>query len=686
MPSSWLLRIFWLCFLVGPAHSQPPAQTFFPASIPLSVCSPFMSVWHPSTNSSNPLSEAWPTVWGQKSIIGWAGIIRVDGQAYEWMGNDYTPPSTANITSVQITPTRSIFVIQAGPMKVTATFLSPIEPSDWVLQSLPFSYVSVEASSLDGQVHDVQVYSDISAEWLSGDRENSVVTWSQHASSGSTYHQLQLQSPEQDVEIDHQAQDGIGYYAMAARSGMTWQIDAAIPTRKQFHDHGTLTRTNNRAFTTIAPLFTVFAIAVDLGQIQSTSAPITWAVGYVRNSSISYTGPDGSAQQLSPYFATKYGENIEQTIDDITAGFSKAQERALALDQAIMADASKVSAHYVDLVSLAARQTMASLDITVSTGSDGKPNASDVRIFMKDIGSSLDPSDHERVSPVERIFAALPALVYLNASLLGPMLSPLLDAQDSLTGLPYAAQDLGIAYPNATGTRGAHTQGIEQSGNMLIMVYAHARFTGDGSLIYRHYNLLKRWADYLVSASLFPSSQSTADNESNANMTNLAIKGIIGVKAMAEMSQAMGEQADAQQYGSNATTLVGQWQSLAQSSDGQHLLGSYGDQQSWSLMYNLYADRLLGTNIVDQNLMKLQTAFYRELLGSAPMFGLTLDNTVGMTHAAWLLFTAATVVDDQVRDSLIDQVWSRASFNSTRGAFPDQYDAHTGEILGGDAR
>ena len=37
------------------------------------------------------------------------------------------------------------------------------KPSDWVLQSLPFSFVSVEASSLDGQPHDVQVYSDISA-------------------------------------------------------------------------------------------------------------------------------------------------------------------------------------------------------------------------------------------------------------------------------------------------------------------------------------------------------------------------------------------------------------------------------------------------------------------------------------------------------------------------------------------
>ncbi|KAI0367422.1 DUF1793-domain-containing protein [Pilatotrama ljubarskyi] len=683
-----LRYITCFCFWTASARSQPPVQTFFPASIPLSIRSPFMSVWLPNTNGSEPLSQVWPYFWGQQSVMGWSGSIRVDGQTYEWMGSAYTPPFAANITSVQITPTRSIFMMQAGPMDLTVTFLSPIEPSDWILQSLPFSYVSVEARSLDGESHDVQMYSGITAEWLSGDRVHSVVTWSQHTSSASTYHQVRLQSPEQDVEINHQAQDGIAYYAMAARPGITWQIDSASTTREQFHDHGFLSRTDNRAFATIGPKFTGFAIAVDLGQIQITTAPVTWAVGYVRNPSISYTGPDGVVQQLSPYFVTKYQDSIQQAVDDFTSGFTRIQQSAVALDQAIMADASKVSAHYVDLVSLAARQTMGAFDITVSTGSDGKPNASDVRIFMKDIGSSPTPSDHERVNPVERMYAALPALVYLNASLLGPMLSPLLDAQENLTHLPYAAQDLGTAYPNATSTHGAHTQGIEQSSNMLIMLYAHARFSGDGSLIGRHYKLLKRWADYLVSASLTPSQQSTTDNESNANTTNLAIKGIIGVKAMAEMSRAAGEDIDAQRYDNNAAALIGEWQSLALSSDGQHLLGMCGNQQSWSLMYNLYADRLLGTNIVDPALLKLQTAFYRNLLTSvdvAPAFGLPLDNTVGATSAAWLLFTAATVVDNAVRDSLIEHVWNRASSNLTSGAFPDQYEVGTGEILGGEA-
>lgn len=62
-----------------------------------------------------------------QNILGWAGKIRVDGLTYNWMGGDVGPPNSGNVTNVQITPTRSIFTMQAGPMNVTVTYLSPIE-------------------------------------------------------------------------------------------------------------------------------------------------------------------------------------------------------------------------------------------------------------------------------------------------------------------------------------------------------------------------------------------------------------------------------------------------------------------------------------------------------------------------------------------------------------------------------
>ncbi len=53
----------------------------------------------------------------------------MDEVTYSWMGNDAFWNNTADIVDIQITPTRSIFVMQAGPMNVTVTYLSPIEVS-----------------------------------------------------------------------------------------------------------------------------------------------------------------------------------------------------------------------------------------------------------------------------------------------------------------------------------------------------------------------------------------------------------------------------------------------------------------------------------------------------------------------------------------------------------------------------
>ena len=52
-------------------------------------------------------------------------------------------------------------------MKIT--FLSTVTPNELLRSSLPYSYMDVEVSSMDGNSHDVQIYTDISAEWVSGD-------------------------------------------------------------------------------------------------------------------------------------------------------------------------------------------------------------------------------------------------------------------------------------------------------------------------------------------------------------------------------------------------------------------------------------------------------------------------------------------------------------------------------------
>ena len=97
-------------------------------------------------------------------ILGWTGLIKVDGNTFVWMGKPDGYNDFANQTSYEYTSTKSIFTITAGDtVQLKVTFLSPITPNDFKRQSLIFSYMDVEVSSLDGSQHDVQIYTDISA-------------------------------------------------------------------------------------------------------------------------------------------------------------------------------------------------------------------------------------------------------------------------------------------------------------------------------------------------------------------------------------------------------------------------------------------------------------------------------------------------------------------------------------------
>ena len=75
-------------------------------------------------------------------------------------------------------------------------------------------------------------------------------------------------------------------------------------------------------------------------------------------------------------------------IDAFTGDYASALARSIALDTQLKNAAGSISSSYSDLVSLSTRQVFGSLDITVSQDSQGKPDPSDVMVFMKDIGAS----------------------------------------------------------------------------------------------------------------------------------------------------------------------------------------------------------------------------------------------------------------------------------------------------------
>ena len=117
----------------------------------------------------------------------------------------------------------------SGGVDLTATFLSPIEvrtppttdvqpgcdltkaqPTDLVNQSIPFSYLSVEVVSNDGKPHKVQLYTDISGEWLA--QSDQAFTWETVAGS-TVNHRFWLQNQTQATEVNGRLRDGYVMYS-----------------------------------------------------------------------------------------------------------------------------------------------------------------------------------------------------------------------------------------------------------------------------------------------------------------------------------------------------------------------------------------------------------------------------------------------------------------------------------------
>ncbi|KAF8900337.1 hypothetical protein CPB85DRAFT_163127 [Mucidula mucida] len=649
--------------------SSSALAQLWPATIPLAVRTPYFNSYLRTETGRNHAND-WPQFWNLGHVVAWDAWIMVDGVNLQLFGGGGSNTTNTNLTNVEITPTRSILTIQAGVMDVTVTFLSPIE--DLILQSLPFTYLYIDAKSRDGSQHSIQFYSDVTGEWLSNDLD-SQCEWATIKSSSLLIHRAALSKPSSMKEVSDIAEDTTLYYAFPNGKGATYRTGDAAVSRPQWAKNKALENSEDTNSRAIGKAFPTFSFALDLGTISSTSESVMWALGLTRDPSIKYTTQDRHA-----YYWTKYS-NVGDAVTAFVSDFDNARDRAVALDNKLMSAAKEISDEYATVMSVAARQAMAGVEITVSKDSDGNWNQSDIMSFMKDLGVS------QRVNPVDVMYASFPAFLTINATWAGYLLEPLLRLQrDKITGANYAMPDMGESFPTAT----AHLsppvdRSVENSGDMLFMVWAHATISGDASLIKSYYSLLKTWADYLISTKATPSGFTDADDIDNAN---LGLKGIIGIKCMAQIADALGKSNDSASYSGNATSYINEWISSAVV-DG-HIVSGYGDSSSWGLIYNLYADRILGTNLINESLYSAQDSFYDSKLASdGGAYGIAYDSSISNdAKSTWTMFVAGATSDASLRDDLISGVFAKMLSNATAGVFPTTYDIAKGTTTGGVAR
>ncbi|KAL4757432.1 glutaminase GtaA [Aspergillus foveolatus] len=666
------MRIFLLGILCASlAILTEAASTFSPArppALPLAVKSPYLSTWLPAGKDGGNggyLAGEWPTFW-EGQITGWAGLIRVDGQVYTWMG--LPGSTTVNQTAYEYTSTKSIFTMHIGDMvEMKITFLSPITPNDLRRQSLVFSYLDVSVTSLDGQSHSVQVYADISAEFVSGDR-SAIAQWDYGVTSdGVAYHKIYRQTPLLFSEHRDQAEWGDWYWATDNVAGLTYQAGPDIDVRGAFARNGKLTNNNDANHRAISNNWPVFGFAHDLGSISS-STRVLFSIGLTQREAIQYSGSSSTLSPL-PALWTSYFSTALDALDFFHHDYQKSNSLSSDLDRRIAQDSVAAAGHdYLTITSLSIRQAFAATQLCGP--------ANDPYLFMKEISSNGN------MNTVDVIFPAHPVFLYTNPALLKYLLRPHFEIQES-GNYPnsYAMHDIGAHYPNATGHLDGNDEPmpLEECGNMVIMALAYAQKARDTGYLESHYTILRRWTEYLIEDSLYPANQISTDDFAGplANQTNLALKGIIGIEAMSVIASLAGDSDDKKNLTNYAHDYIEKWQILGitRNTTYPHTTLSYGSNESHGLLYNLYADRELRLNLVPQSVYDMQSNFYPTIQGQ---YGVPLDTRHQYTKGDWELFTAA-VASVSTRDMFIKLLAQWINETPTNRPLTDLYDTVTGD-------
>jgi hypothetical protein len=120
-----------------------------------------------------------------------------------------------------------------------------------------------------------------------------------------------------------------------------------------------------------------------------------------------------------------------------------------------------------------------------------------------------------------------------------------------------------------------------------------------------------------------------------------------------------------------------QWETLAiapaTTTTLAHTTLSYGNNTSYGLLYNLYADRLLSLGLVPQSVYDMQSAFYPTV---ALPYGVPLDTRHTWTKSDWQIFCAA-IASTSTKDLFVHLIANWINVTPTNLPLTDLYDAAT---------
>ncbi|MBK7213161.1 MAG: DUF4965 domain-containing protein [Bacteroidales bacterium] len=660
-----LLICMPLLWIPATAQEKP----FRPPAYPLITCNPYFSFWsfadHPGTD--------WTRHW-TGSTMGMASLVKIDNQTFRLVGlacSDEVMPMP--LVRSEVLPTRTIYTYDTLGCRITLSFINPMFPWDMKQLSKPVGYLNWKVESSDGSPHDVKVYFDCSAE-PAIDHPSQKVNWSRLRVNGlevlsmGSSEQAVLEKAGDDLRIDW----GYFYTASPALSSVSNAIGSAGTSRKSFLSNAGLPESDDLRMP---------RSAMDEWPVMSWTMAFGNVTGAVENHII-LAYDEGFCteflnRRLPPYWKLD-GETTSGMLSSSEKDYQVIKSRCEQFDKDLMADLELAGGkEYSLLASLAYRQSLAAH--VLATDIDGTPYH-----FPKENFSN------GCISTVDVIYPASPILLLFNPELLKANLTPLFRYIESgKWKFPFAPHDLGT-YPLANGQvygGGERTEDnqmpVEETGNMIIMMYAIAYADGNADYSKKHFDVLKTWAKYLLDKGFDPENQLCTDDFAGhlAHNTNLSIKAIIALECYSRICEMIGNQSDSKEYHKYAKLFAQKWEKEAANESNYRL--AFDKPGSWSQKYNLIWDKIFKFNLFDPSISKREQEYYKD---KQNRYGLPLDNRADYTKADWLTWTATMSDDKDEFINLIHPMYLFACETPDRLPFTDWYDTKTGKKSGFQAR
>ncbi|KAI9039979.1 putative glutaminase [Aspergillus affinis] len=620
-----------------------PAQ---PPSYPLAVRNPYLSTWMPGDQIQD-LPHAEPQFWAGQNLT-WSVLARVDGHTYSLMGvkdhGDGVRPAV--VRSAEYTATHSLFTLAAGEAVITLDFFSPISPSNYLRQSLPFSYLTVTVSG--SSTSTVQVLSSIDGRWA-GSAESTARNF-QKAGSTAVY-SLAVENATPYSEVDDMATWGEVIFA----SRPTLASNLSFSSGKWENVESMFTKTGELANNDPWAPEGVLALSHVLGTVTNEQS-VNFAVGYVRENAINYLG-----KPYTGYYRAQYPDT-NQAVSYFLDDYDDALQESSVLDSEMASKAKAVaSQNYADIVTLSARQAYGGIDLTIPNDT---LDTEDVLGFIKELSSNGN------LNTVDVIMPAFPVYYIMNPDYIRLLLEPMMRyLAAGRWRKPYVIHDMGAHYPNATGhdDQKAEPMPIEECGNLMVLALAYVSASGDVAWRTQYTPILRNYADYLVEHSVDIAEQLSSNDAAGplANETNLAIKAAVGLKAFGELT------------GLNEYSRIGYEraslffaQGLGTDERKTHFVLQYPENQdSWKIPYNLYPDVLLNLQTFPNAAYQMGNSFFKTVRAE---YGVPLDHRQDWAKSDWNMWLAGTL-DTNTRNEFVDDLWAFMTNGEHNWPFSDRY-------------